>query len=435
MSDRTPRPYQQRAVDDVWDNLRNHRRQLLVAPTGAGKTYMMCMLADRMTAMGGRVAWFAHRRELVTQAVRSLDAYGMRAGYRGLHKGALVQVASVQGSLSRGEAPEADLVVLDEAHHFGADEWKRIPEAYNGAAIVGATATPERGDGRPLDHLFERIVVAAQPQELLAAGVLTPCDVIGPSRPLRAGQVAQRPCDAWMQYARNRKTVVFAPSVEGAEAIAREFRDRCTVEAAVVHGGLPSGVRDRILRDFTDDKIKVLVNVYVLTEGWDCPDVECVILARRFTSVGQYIQCVGRGVRSARGKSRCTLLDLTGSAHVHGHPLSDRTFSLDGEPISSGGARTAYCPICGAILAGKCERCGREPEPRQLTITNDPLVKFAHLQQDDTQTRVNRLARWMVEAMKRGAKWQSALYRYKGAYFAMPPKAVVSEAYRIARGG
>ena len=428
------RDYQTAAVENVMAAAANGARApLVVAPTGAGKTYLLCAIVDRVLMRpGATVAWYAHRRELVSQAVHALGRHGIPAGDGVRCRGAAVQVTTVQSSLARGEAPEADLVVLDEAHHYAADDWGRLPAAYPHALIVGATATPERGDGRPLGGLFDTLIVATTPSQLAERGVLVPCDVIAPSRPLKAGRVAARPCDAWSKHARGRKSVVFAPHVEAARTIAGEFTGRLGVDAAVVHGAMPAREREDVLERFASGKLRAIVNVNVLTEGWDCPDVECVILARRFSTPGQYIQAVGRGLRSAEGKARCTLLDLTGSAHVHGHPLADREYSLDGEAISlSGRAGASYCPVCGAIVAGICERCGREPEPREIVVTNDPLQKFAHLQVDSQERRAERLARWIVEARARG-KWTAALFRYQGAYGSKPPPKVISEAMRIA---
>jgi superfamily II DNA or RNA helicase len=403
----TLRDYQSTAVDNLERVIaEGSRAPLLVAPTGAGKTFMLCELVKRRDC---RVAWFAHRRELVSQAVASLARHGIVAGDGVRSPGAPVQVMTVQSALASGSAPDADLVVLDEAHHYAADDWGRLPAAYPIAPIVGATATPERGDGRPLSGLFDRIVVAATPKQLAERGVLTPCDVIGPHKPLKPGQVARAPADAYGEFARGRKAVVFAPRLDAAERFASEFAGK-GIRTAVVHGALARQKRDAALSAFASGHVRVLVNVYVLTEGWDCPDVECVILARRFNTPGQYIQAVGRGIRAAPGKERCLLLDLTGSAHIHGHPLADRDYSLDGAPITlSGQSGAVYCPVCGAIVAGRCERCGREPEPKDVIVTNDPLQKFAHLQVDSESRRAERLARWISEAVGRGHKWQSAL--------------------------
>jgi len=436
---RTPRPYQDRAHDE----LRRHvaagkRRILLVSPTGSGKTFMLSRVCAGAVAKGKRVAWFAHRRELVRQAAESLTDFGIDVGHSGKGLAAPVQVVGVQAALSRGEAPPADIVVLDEAHHFAADEWGQLPKAYPDALIIGASATPERADGRGLDCLFEDLIVVAQPEELAREGHLVPCETIRPPRPQPAGKIAWPPVEAYLEHTSGRLAVVFAPHVKAAHEFADGFRKH-HVPVGVVDGEMPTEERDRVLAEFAARRLLVLVNVYVLTEGWDCPEVDVVILARKFGSRGAFMQAAGRGLRTAKGKSVCTILDLAGVTHIHGDPLEECEFSLDGEPIRrKGTVSLRLCRVCGEPLddfGSPCARCGIAQRVLEVPgITRDPMAKFARIQRDPDDARAARLARWINEAKGKGWRWQSACHRYRGTYGSPPPSHIVSQALSISLG-
>jgi superfamily II DNA or RNA helicase len=380
---------------------------------------------------GQRVAWFAHRRELVQQAAATLQAQGLEVGHSGAGRSAPVQILMAQSVVRRGEVPEADLVVLDEAHHYAADLWGSIPEAYPSADFLGLTATPERGDGRPLDHLFDSILVVAHPAELVELGHLCPVETHRPARIQPKGKLAKQPYEAYLELGvRDRRCIVFAPNIDNATQMAADFRTHAKCEAHVITGALSDETRAARLADFDAGRVRVLINVFVLTEGWDCPSVEVVMLARMFASAGAYMQCVGRGLRPAPGKRLCTLVDLVGTTHVHGDPLEEREYSLDGEGMRrKAGPSVAFCRVCGR-LAADCS-CGASREIVLLESTNDPLIKFARIRRDSDDEKAARLAKWISEAKARGRKWQSALYRFSGAYGTSAPAAIVSQALSI----
>jgi superfamily II DNA or RNA helicase len=398
---------------------------------------MLARVVADAVKRGKRVAWFAHRRELVAQAVDALALRGLEVGANGLNARAPVQVCGVQGSLRRAEVPDADVVVLDEAHHFGAaaEDWSRLPDAYPGAVILGATATPERGDGSPLDHLFDDLIVVAQPRELVAMGHLVPCETLRPARVQPKGAIAQEPVDAYCDGFRGKRNVVFAPDLSNAETFADGFRAK-GIGAQVISGNTPAADRDASLAAFAAGRLLVLVNVYVLTEGWDCPATEVITLARQFGSTGGFIQSVGRGLRTSPGKTHCTLIDLAGATFLHGDPLEDRVYSLDGEGMTRKSIidGCTFCRVCGAPtqpgVACACGTLSREQE--LLKATNERLERFAVIRRDGDEQRVWRLVKWIKEAMGRGHKWQSSLYRFKGAYGSSPSAAIVSQALALA---
>jgi DNA repair protein RadD len=337
------------------------RRILIVLPTGGGKTRLGRHYVEAYAARGQRVLWVAHREELVGQAAATLGgAVGVLQADR-REVSAPVVVASVQtlaALQARGDAlPAADLVVLDEAHHYVAATWGAVARAYENALILGLTATAARSDGTALGDLFDRLVVGATVRELQRAGVLCPVDVIGPPKPIEG--LALPVVDAVARYGAGRPTVVFCATVEEAEAVAREIP-----RAAVVHGALGSRARTDALARFEAGEVDVIANVFVLTEGWDSARLnasDCtIVVARGCGSWSTWRQIVGRGLRVAEGVSkRCTVVDLRGAVHVHGLPDEDVTLSLDGEPVrrpAEAAAPVASCPACWWIGPAPTDR-------------------------------------------------------------------------------
>lgn len=330
-----PRPYQAEAIAKVrscWSD--GARSVCLVAPTGAGKTFLGQCLVDNSRAL-----WVAHRRELVLNAAERLRAafgsVGVIMPGEYADERARIQVGTVQTLLARKVLPSADLLVLDEAHHYVAEEWKALSQAYSGALTLGLTATPERQDGTPLGDIFERMVVAANYSELVRDGFLVSARVLQPVKNL-GNDLARDPVDAWFEHSGGERTFLFTLRVATAETYAQRFRDR-GVRAEVIHANTPKRDRDEALQRFRSGITKVLCNVNTLTEGVDVPEAGVALLARSFGHVGGYLQVVGRVLRSSPGKADALVIDLCGSTLRYGMPTNDRVYSLKGRPISGEG--------------------------------------------------------------------------------------------------
>jgi superfamily II DNA or RNA helicase len=410
-----------------------------VAPTGAGKTVILgdTVAAHRRHNANARVNVYAHRRELLTQAADTFRAFGLEVGIAGEGRHHPVQVLSTQAVLSRGEVDSCTMAVFDEAHHYAADTWGDVAKTHkeHGAIIVGATATPERGDGRPLDHMFDAIVVVAQVRELVDLGALVPCSIIKPVRSLRAGQIAQAPHAAYARYAPGRRAVVFAPHVKAAEEYASGFAN-----ARVIHA--KSTDREESLAAFRSGECPVLVNVNVLTEGWDCPACDCVILARGMGSVGMMIQACGRAARPHPGKSGYLVIDLRGITVDLGRPDADRVFSLTGEGISRGDgviAEERLCKMCQAVLGEEetCPACGTFNGLEVPKVVGVELEAWnVRYQGDGDDDRVARLAKWlrlMLMQGKSGRALFAAQYKYQATYKTKPDRATWDRAMAMAR--
>ncbi len=433
------RPYQLDAIERVRAAMRQHRRRVcLVMPTGSGKTRTCGEMSRIVVERGGRVLWLAHRSELVDQAADALTALGLTVGAQCSSAStppnpyAPVQVASVQTLLSRGERPDATLIVADEAHHFAAaaEQWSALLAGYT-APVIGPTATPERGDGCGLDGCFDALVVGATVRDL-TPDYLVPCRVLRPDVPLAPGEIARSPVDAYRDHAEGRRTVVFVRSVPLAEQYAAEFRMH-GIEARCLTAETPWAERRMAIDAFRRGAIRVLVNVYVLTEGFDAPELSCVIVARGCGSAGMWLQMIGRALRPAAGKSDALVLDLRGVSHEHGLPEDDREYSLSGVGIRLRDPNS-YCPVCGQPKepGEACAACGYTPagdSDKPDTVKNVALKPYMRFREtDDDGKRSERLARWLLDGQRRGFKPGWAKNKFLGVYGSWPSGNVLRDA-------
>lgn len=420
------RDYQQRAIDQLGHG------SLLLSPTGTGKTVMLAVAVAERARAGRRCLWVAPRRELVGQASAALVREFLLPGVN-------VEVRTVQElRASPGRGPLADCLFFDEAHHLAGDDWSLLAtEQYAHAELIGATATPERGDGRALS-MFTRIVEAISISDAIEQGFLVPARVLRPDRPLESGQLAQEPLAAYQEHAAGKKAILFAPDVQVAIQYACVF-NMAGFRARAVWGDMPEKDRELAIEKFKAGELDVLTSVNVLTEGFDVPATEVVLLARGFGSAGGYLQAVGRGLRPSPGKSECLVLDLRGCSHLHGEPDDIRSFHLDGKPIRRAGddPNIRFCPVCGfPTLSATCEQCDyagpmAKRKPRILGLALD---RFARFQQDSDDQKARRLARWIAQGREKGHKDGAAMYRFKGVYFEMPSVQVLRQARLLAQG-
>lgn len=357
----TLRPYQLAACDEVESR---DGPTCLVLPTGGGKTVVAQELIRRALERGQRELFVVHRRELVKQTAKRFRlAFGpLQVGTVGGGENpspySPIQVAMIQTLVERDpeRRPQADLVIWDECHHALADDWGGILDSYDHAHLVGLTATPQRLDGKPLGDVFRELVVAATYPELVKDGHLVQCRVYQPPEVPGSG-LAQDPLKAWQRYAEGSQTFAFAANVPQAHELAARF-NAAGIPSAVIEAGTPAAERDEHLRRFAHGYLRVLWNVYVLTEGTDIPAARCVLLARNCQHVSMYLQIVGRVLRPHEGKRDAILIDLTGATLIHGMPLEERAYSLDGNGIQRTSlASLKNCQQCGATILSAYEVC------------------------------------------------------------------------------
>jgi len=326
------RPYQKQVVEAVRSGFREFSRQLAVCPTGSGKTVMFSHLAK--ATLPGRTLILAHREELVDQAIDKLRAAtGIEAEKEMADSraslSAPVVVASIQTMQRRaGNWPRDHfaLVVCDEAHHAISDSWQAVLGRFSTAKVLGVTATPDRGDKRDLGRYFQNVAAEIKLFDLIADGYLSRISV--KSVPLAidlnacrtvAGDFADADLGAALDpyldqiaaairdYAGFRKTLCFLPLI----ATSKKFVDACRaagVEAQHVDGY--SQDRAEILAGFAAGQFDLLSNAMLLTEGYDDPSIDCVVVLRPTRSRPLFAQMIGRGTRTAPAKENLLLLDF-----------------------------------------------------------------------------------------------------------------------------
>ena len=393
------RPRQKTFVERSVAALASRGNTLGVAPTGAGKTIMLSAVTGEMIGDGAKACVLAHRDELTAQnrakfqrvvpevSTSVIDATEKCWG--GDVTFAMVPTLARASNLA--DMPRLDLLVIDEAHHAVADSYRRIidrvRDANPQAWVFGVTATPTRGDRKGLREVFDNVADQVRLGELIASGHLVPPRTfvidVGVQEELKSVRKTSADFDMtevadimdrapvtdevirhWTEKAGDRQTVVFCSTVAHAEHVTEAFR-AAGITAALVHGDLASDSRKAILADYAAGKTRVVVNVAVLTEGWDHPPTSCVVLLRPSSYKSTMIQMVGRGLRTVDPeehpgivKTDCVVLDFGTSSLIHG--TLEQDVDLDGK-IGTGEAPTKTCPACAAeipLAATECPLCG-----------------------------------------------------------------------------
>jgi superfamily II DNA or RNA helicase len=342
------RPYQQEArtaVEGEWKA--GNSKTLLVLPTGCGKTIVFAKIAEDCVREGKRVLILAHRGELLDQAADKIKkSTGLMCSVEKAEQSCLdadqrwyrITVGSVQSlmrqsRLDRFEPDHFGTIIIDEAHHAVSDSYQNILGHFSGADVLGVTATPDRGDMRQLGNVFDTLAYEYTLPKAIKEGYLCPIKAVTIPLELdlsgvgtqagdfKAGDLdtaldpyLYKIADEMKKYCENRKTVVFLPLIK----TSRKFRDILNAKgfrAAEVNG--ESDDRAEILDAFDRGEYNVLCNSMLLTEGWDCPSVDCVIVLRPTKVRSLYCQMVGRGTRLCEGKDHLLLLDFLWHTERH----------------------------------------------------------------------------------------------------------------------
>lgn len=339
------RPYQSEAKEAIfqeWD--KGVLRTLLVLPTGCGKTIVFAKVTEDCVRRGERVLILAHRGELLDQAAdkiakaTKLGCATEKAEQSCLGSWFRVVVGSVQTlmrekRLGQFPADYFNTIIIDEAHHSISDSYQKILAHFDEARVLGVTATPDRGDMKNLGQVFDSLAYEYTLPKAIKAGYLSPIkaltiplklDLSGVSMQsgdFKAGDIATaldpylyQIADEMEKYCKNRKTVVFLPLVKTSQ----KFRDILTekgFKAAEVNG--ESKDRAEVLEAFDRGDYNVLCNSMLLTEGWDCPSVDCIVVLRPTKVRSLYSQMVGRGTRLHPGKEHLLLLDFLWHTERH----------------------------------------------------------------------------------------------------------------------
>lgn len=417
------RPRQKLFVERSLSALATRKNTLGIAPTGAGKTIMLsAVTGERLGATDAKACVLAHRDELTAQNREKFARVNPAIGTSVLDattkswvgQVTFAMVPTLARDANLAAMPKLDLLVIDEAHHAVADSYRRIidrvRDANPDARIFGVTATPNRGDRKGLRAVFDNVADQVRLGELIASGHLVPPRTfvidVGVQDELRSvrktmsdfdmGEVAKIMDRApvtdevirhWKEMAGDRQTVVFCSTVAHAEHVTDAFQ-AAGVTAALIHGDLASETRKAILASYEAGEIRVIVNVAVLTEGWDHPPTSCVVLLRPSSYKSTMIQMVGRGLRTVDPeehpgivKTDCIVLDFGTSSQTHG--TLEQDVDLDGK-TETGEAPLKTCPSCEAdipLASRECPICGEvlvedEDDPKSVDAPGGALSDF-----------------------------------------------------------
>lgn len=363
------RAYQREAIAAVRDSWaeRGVRRPLIGLPTGTGKTVVFSTIAESAVRRGRRVLILAHRDELLTQAADKLlqvapdlaMSIGFVQGKRDDYTQP-VTIASVQTLCRRRRMQRLldagvrfDVIIVDEAHHAAADSYRFILDSLgsmepDGPLTIGVTATPQREDGRALADVWQDVVYHRDMLSMIREGFL--CDLRGvqvrlqldmdnvrvsrgdyvdadSAEALVDANAPEHVVRAWTRKAKGRRTIVFTPTIALAQTMAEKFREAGISAASV--SGVDLETRRDILRRFHTGEITVVTNAQVLTEGFDEPAVNCIVIARPTRSQTMYMQMVGRGTRTFPGKQDCMILDVVGATTDNDLTTLPRLFGVE----------------------------------------------------------------------------------------------------------
>lgn len=412
------RPDQERMANEAMAHLERGVNVALQAQTGSGKTVTAAAIIRTVVDVGWSVVFLVHRRELLHQSVRALAAVGIDPAIVDTNHDpdpmAPVHVCSIDTLKARKGRlaiwlQTIRLVVIDEAHHAVAPGWRSLLEAMPNARRLGLTATPFRGDGKPLGDLFDEAVRGPSVAELTAAGFLCPAEVWAPVMNLdlsgvkiSRGDYVQSDLDRVMdndaitrmamdQYSARmpgKPAIAFCVSVDHAKHVADAFARLGGWNAVSVDGSMSTEERDAAIRGLADGRIQVLTSCMIVSEGTDIPVVAGAIKLRPTKSMLLYRQQVGRVLRPSAGKAHACVIDLADNVKLHGMPDADLDWSLRHGLIPT--ARpTIRCPACHRRFAAgpKCPTCGR-----QFRSYAAPTMMRRIDQMDDSALRLIPLA-------------------------------------------
>jgi len=338
MTDVKLRTYQKECIENIILSYKEGNKSVLVSlPTGSGKTVIFGFLIKEMNL---KTLVLTHTEELLFQTYKKMALfnpdkniglfYGKEKNYDCDILVATVQSACMPSSLKKLASNGYDVIIADECHHAAADTWKRVIRDINPKILVGFTATAFRSDKKGLGEVFDKVVYEKSIISMINLGYLCPVTskqiredidfsdnkskddfaIEYLDNKMNCTQYIDNTVEKFIAEAPNRKAIAFCTSVNHSENLATAFINN-GYRSQFIHGGMDTSTRQRILNEFRDDKIQILTNCQVLTEGFDEPSVDCVIIAKLTKSKGAFQQMIGRGLRLYPNKTDCLVLDFT----------------------------------------------------------------------------------------------------------------------------
>lgn len=391
-------PYQQKIVEEVREAYREGlRAPCVVSPCGSGKSVVIAHIARQATDKGNRVMFLVHRKELKDQITATFERSGVDME--------LATVGMVQTIVRRlDKTPPPALIITDENHHALAKTYRKIYDHFESVPRLGFTATPIRLNGAGLAEVNDKLVMGPSVEWLIKNNYLSPYRYFAPPSvdlshlKKRRGEFTNRSIDDafkkdarviygdavkhYKRLAEGEQAICYCHSVEASIAAKAAF-NAAGIPAAHIDAKTAKAVRDQIIGDFRDQKIRVLCNVDLIGEGFDVPDCSTVIMLRPTASLSLFIQQSMRGMRYRPGKVS-KIIDHVGNVERHGFPDTERLWSLRGEVKTSSGGGSPQVKMCKSCFATvpagtmECPYCGAafEPEAAPVEVVDGDLEEI-----------------------------------------------------------
>lgn len=374
------RDYQQTIVNNCRDAFKNGYKKLCcVLPCGAGKTAIFCYLAylNTLKKPSNRVLILLHRKELLKQTEDAFKAFQISTDHINI---AMIQ--SFKNTLKTGVKPYS-LIIIDECHHATSSTFQHVLSAYSGVPLIGFTATPARLDGKPLGEIFDRLIIGVNYAYLIEHNYLVDYDYFSPDLnfdfsewKLKSGDFDTTDNalhldkkaiygDILKYIDLRKKTIIYSPTVEYSKKLELQINEFFKSSVArEFNGTTTQPERDKIIDDFKNDRIKILINVDLIGEGFNVPSCDCVFLLRATQSLTLYIQQAGRALRSdpQNPNKRASIFDFVGNIYRFGFPDAPRSWSLSA-PIKN---THRHETVHDSLTIKTCPNCLRSFIPSQM---------------------------------------------------------------------
>lgn len=376
----TLRNYQETIVNNCRDAFKQGYKKLCcVLPCGAGKTAIFCYLAylNTLKKPSNRVLILLHRKELLKQTEEAFKSFQINTDRINI---AMIQ--SFRNSLKTGVKPYS-LIIIDECHHATSNSFKTVLSAYFKTALIGFTATPARLDGKPLGEIFDRLIIGVDYSYLIENKYLVDYDYFSPDLnfdfskwKLKSGDFDTTDNashldkkaiygDILKYLDLSKKTIIYSPTVDYSKKLEAQINEffKCIV-CREFNGKTPQNERDKIIDDFKNNRIKILINVDLIGEGFNVPSCDCVFLLRATQSLTLYIQQAGRALRAdpQNPNKRASIFDFVGNIYRFGFPDAPRVWSLSAPLKNSHKHETVH----DSLIIKTCPQCLRSFMPSQM---------------------------------------------------------------------
>ena len=374
------RNYQETIINSCRDAFKNGYKKLCcVLPCGAGKTAIFCYLAylNTLKKPSNHVLILLHRKELLKQTIEAFKSFQISTDRINI-----VMIQSFKNTLKTGAKPYS-LIIIDECHHATSNSFKAVLSAYSKTALIGFTATPARLDGKPLGAIFDKLIIGVDYAYLIANNYLVDYDYFSPDLNFDFSQWKLKSGDFdtadnashldkkaiygdILKYIDlSKKTIIYSPTVDYSKKLEAQINEFFKSSVArEFNGKTPQNERDKIIDDFKNNRIKILINVDLIGEGFNVPSCDCVFLLRATQSLTLYIQQAGRALRSdpQNPTKRASIFDFVGNIYRFGFPDAPRVWSLSSVIKNTHKHETVH----DSLIIKTCPQCLRSFVPSQM---------------------------------------------------------------------